>query len=232
MADQPDAELAAAGLVPGGFAGFPERAFVVSLRHGWAWLNANPFAWRRILRDLDPGEIDRTIAYFAAKAPKIRVGYPTAQAAVPQVTVVVEDESTQAGFLGDLADEEVWDDEAEDFVRRGEFRGQKLSVSITTDHPDVCLYLYRATGSILTAHKDWMVREPPHGAGLQMVEWVSGGAVIPDPRNPERLWGRQHRWNVAGLDGAAIPVPAPPSGVSVYLDSVVVDGSPGRVAPT
>lgn len=235
MSDRPDADLDPLGASLVGLYGFPERAFVVALRNGWAWFKANSYAWKSVLRDLGPAEVDRTIAFFATNEPVFRTGYPTDAARVMQVTVVVEEESPQAsgGFLGDVAEPDFqFLDDGQRVETLGEVRSQKLSVSITTDHPDVCLYLYRATGSILTAHKDWLVQPPPDGAGLQMAEWTSGGAVIPDPRNPERLWGRQHRWNVSGIDGATLPIPPPPSGILVHMNPVLVDGVQGRVEPT
>lgn len=238
-------ENSEAASAPGILMGIPERAFVIALRSGWEWVKANPSAWDVILRGADPVELAAAKELFGEggrlENPKIRTGYPTRQAEIPQITVLIEAEQTREAFLGDslyqgddgfLGDDEGFDGEALNGGAQqiGELRDQVLTISITTTHPDVALYLYRATDMILTAHKDWFVKSASEsGAGLKSAEFMSGGAVIPDPREPERLWGRQLKWKVSGLVGSFLPIPPPKLGVEVRPEGVIQGGRDGRV---
>lgn len=228
------------GGIPGILAGVPERAFVVALRNGFAWLRENPSAWDALLRHAD--DIERAavkdVFGVGGKFENLRIvaGFPTAPTRIPQITVLVEEEALAEGgaFVGDEAFEE--DDSlfgGQGGEMRGEIRDQMLTVTITAEQQDVCVYLYRAVDAVLLAHLDWFMRSADEGgAGLMRVEWRSGGPVIPDPREPSRLWGRQSKWVVTGLAGAALPIPPPKLRADVHLATGYNDptaGIPGRV---
>ena len=237
--ETPDASIPARqGSKIGVLVGVPERAFVVALQNGWKWLQENPDAWDSILNWLDDVELANVKALFAttgrAGRPAIRVGFPTADAVVPQMTVLVMEEAVNphGELLGDLPDET--DAEAFNGVGaeiQGELRDQMLTVTVTADHPDVALYLYRAADMILLAHGDWLIRPASmEGAGLIAADFASGGQVVPDPRDPDRLWGRQLRYRVTHFAGTVLPIPPPKVRAVVRLVGTSAFGVAGRVS--
>jgi len=218
---------------PAPFYDFAERLFVISLRSGWEWFVANPWAWDRVLRHVDETEKATVLRLFGeggkCRTPVIRVGYPVLNAQAPQLTVAIEEEAPwpDGQFLGDVAEFSMAFPEAPTGVAGeilGEFRRQTVTVFLTAEHPDVLLYLYRLADRILIAHRDWFA-----GQGLQDPAFLAGTPVLPEPRAPDRLWVRQLKWSVGGLVGVPVPIPPPPQSVAIQFEGDTVRGVAGRV---
>lgn len=214
--------------------GDPARAFVVALRNGLEWLFDHPVAWDHLFRQADEEELATIRSYFSPGGPggriKIRKGYPTRDMQAPEITVLSLEDSPDESFLADViaARAAFMADEVE---VRAEVHAQVLAVTVLAPHPDVALYLATACDSILLAHKDWFMRPADaQGAGFIDASWQRTADLAVEPgREPERLWGRQIRWLVRALGGTILPIPPPPTGVSVNLAGVVVSGRSGKV---
>jgi len=88
-----------------------------------------------------------------------------------------------------------------------------------------------AADMILLAHGDWLIRPASmEGAGLIAADFASGGQVVPDPRDPDRLWGRQLRYRVTHFAGTVLPIPPPKVRAVVRLVGTSAFGVAGRVS--
>lgn len=213
---------------------FAERMFVDALRNGWTYFQAHPETWTRVLRLLDATEVATVVDLFGTAGRvrdlKVFVGYPAAAGPFPQIAIMVLEETTRPDgeLIGDMRDAGI---ELEEFGNdgqlgddHGEMRTRTLGINIVADHPDVVLYLAAWADYTLQAHDNWFER-----SGLTEPRFVGSASVIPDPRQPDRLWGQQLRWQISGFYGHVEPMPDPPSRVSVALKGALVNGLLGRV---
>lgn len=206
-----------------------ERYIVAVIRNAVKWFQDNPTAWRRIIGNVEDDELSRFTGYFASRPPTVRLGYARANDAMPQVNVVLDNETSSVDFVGDLAG--VTD--FPELVNQGgvlntNIKAQSVSIHIHADHPEITLFLYHMVHSSILSSVGFFAK-----MNLFNFSFVSGTEVLPQEIYlPESIYSRVLTYSFEGVGQGIVPLPEPPPQAYIFVSGVRInDTITGGVKP-
>lgn len=196
---------------------------------------SNPELLDRFFRHMfDPlvgaDERDKFVANFVRQQPTCVLGYPRTSTQFPCFAIVLQEDAEVQNFLADYVGETEDEEEDRDYMEySGTLCSNTYAISVYSQHPDECLYLYYFAKMIVFGAKPLFVAN-----GLTEVT-VSGGEVAPEEQYlPDNVFLRT--LTITGHSMFTVPRFALVDRrkmqlLGLYRNDVVVDGIQGGIVP-